>query len=120
MYDFSEICKLATRKRLTRQESRARTQSMLLEAAGKTFRKLGFEGAAVEDIAEGAGFSRGAFYANFESKDDLFIALLDQEMKRHCERLKAFLGAGRRHRKLWNGFGSFTRSSMLRTATTAC
>ena len=82
---------MALKKRLTRQESRARTQALLLEAAGKTFRKVGFEGAAVEDIAETAGFSRGAFYANFESKDDLFIALLDHEMKAHCEKLKLFL-----------------------------
>jgi len=46
----------------------------LLEAAAIAFAREGFAGAAVEQIAESAGFSRGAFYSNFKSKDELFLA----------------------------------------------
>jgi AcrR family transcriptional regulator len=67
----------AGRTRLTREESRARTRSLLIEAAGKVFAERGFTGASVEEITGRAGFSRGAFYSNFDSKDDLFLAVLD-------------------------------------------
>jgi AcrR family transcriptional regulator len=63
--------------RLTREESRARTRSLLIESATKLFAERGFNGVSVEDIATQAGFSRGAFYSNFASKDDLFLAVLD-------------------------------------------
>jgi AcrR family transcriptional regulator len=45
-----------------------------LEAAAIAFARQGFAGAAVEQIAESAGFSRGAFYSNFKRKDELFLA----------------------------------------------
>ncbi len=64
------------RKRLTRSERKAETRRLLMEAAEQTFRARGFYASSVEEIAEGAGFSRGAFYSNFESKEQLFIELL--------------------------------------------
>jgi AcrR family transcriptional regulator len=69
------------RKRLTRQESRALTRARLVEAAAHVFADRGFYGASVEEIAERAGFSRGAFYSNFESKEDLFLAVLDSHIE---------------------------------------
>ncbi|WP_433893714.1 TetR/AcrR family transcriptional regulator [Streptomyces sp. CA-111067] len=63
-------------RRLTRVENRARTRSLLLEAAAEVFARKGFAGASVEDIAEAAGFSTGALYSNFASKDELFVELL--------------------------------------------
>ncbi len=69
------------KKRLTRQESRAQTQERLLDAAAKIFARRGFAGASIEEIAETAGFSRGAFHANFKSKDALFLALVEKQMK---------------------------------------
>ena len=39
----------------------------------------GFEAARIEDIAAASGHTRGAFYANFETKEDLFLALLEQQ-----------------------------------------
>jgi AcrR family transcriptional regulator len=69
------------KKRLTRQESRALTQAKLLQSAAKIIARKGFAGASIEDIAEAAGFSRGAFHANFKSKDELFLALLDKQVK---------------------------------------
>lgn len=62
--------------RPTRAETKARTRSLLLGAAAKVFARKGFAGASVEDIAAAAGFTTGALYANFGSKEALFIELL--------------------------------------------
>src|SRR3984885_16001457 len=53
------------------------TRSKLLEAAEQIFARDGFEAARLEDIAAEAGYTRGAFYANFKSKEDIFFALLE-------------------------------------------
>lgn len=66
------------RKRLSREESRELTRQRLLEAAAKVIAKVGYASAAMEEIAETAGYSRGAFYSNFGSKDELFLVLLQQ------------------------------------------
>jgi len=55
--------------------SRENTRARLLEAAAQVFAEVGLEGASVETICERAGFTRGAFYSNFESKDALFLDL---------------------------------------------
>lgn len=65
----------ATRRRLTRAEAKARTRQLLLEAAASVFASKGFAGASVEEIAEAAGFSIGAVYSNFGSKEELFLEL---------------------------------------------
>jgi AcrR family transcriptional regulator len=62
-----------------RQETRtAVTRRRLLAAAETIFARDGFEAARLEDIAALAGYTRGAFYANFEDKEDIFFALLEQ------------------------------------------
>jgi AcrR family transcriptional regulator len=58
-----------------------------MESAYKVFARHGIEGASVQEIAESAGYSRGAFYANFNSKSDLLHAMLRAEMQRHREAL---------------------------------
>src|SRR4051812_33700118 len=68
-----------TRKRLTREDSREQTTQRLLDAAQKLIARKGLDAASVENIAEAAGYSRGAFYSNFKSKDDLFIELLRRD-----------------------------------------
>lgn len=75
------------RKRLNREESRARTRQALLDAAAKVIAKRGFGGSSVEDIASEAGYTRGAFYSNFKGKDDLFVELLRDD---HAEMLEVF------------------------------
>ncbi|WP_193598001.1 TetR/AcrR family transcriptional regulator [Microbacterium sp. YJN-G] len=55
--------------------SRENTRARLLDAAAQVFAEVGLEGATVEAVCERAGFTRGAFYSNFESKDELFLAL---------------------------------------------
>jgi AcrR family transcriptional regulator len=67
-------------KRLTREEKRAETRRRLLEAAATVFIRRGFQGASVEEICEEAGFTRGAFYSNFESKEQMFVELLQDRV----------------------------------------
>lgn len=62
--------------RLTRKEKQAETRGRLLDAAEQVFLRRGLQGSSVEEIAAEAGFTRGAFYSNFNSKDQLFIELL--------------------------------------------
>jgi AcrR family transcriptional regulator len=66
--------------RLSRAESQAQTRAALIEAAGRVFVERGFAGSSVEAIATEAGFTRGAFYSNFNSKEELFAELLQQRV----------------------------------------
>jgi AcrR family transcriptional regulator len=67
-----------TRQRLTRQERQAKTRQALLEAAAAVFAERGFTAASLEEIAERAGYTRGAIYANFADKDELFLTLVER------------------------------------------
>jgi AcrR family transcriptional regulator len=101
-----ELSSSATRKRTraatssvlrsrTRQEDRTRvTRRKLLDAAKRIFAQDGFEAARLEDIATGAGYTRGAFYANFKSKEDIFFALFEEWVR---ERIDTLTSALRRH-----------------------
>src|ERR1700722_4076862 len=76
----------------TRQTERARaTRRKLLDAAKLIFDKDGFEAARLEDIAAGAGYTRGAFYANFKSKEDIFFALFEEWVRERIESLTSAL-----------------------------
>ena len=57
---------------------REQTRARLLDAAHEVFAEVGMDAASVEMICERAGFTRGAFYSNFESKNQLFLALITQ------------------------------------------
>jgi AcrR family transcriptional regulator len=61
------------------QQKTEATRRKLLEAALRIFARDGFEAARLEDIAAESGHTRGAFYANFDTKEDLFFALLEQQ-----------------------------------------
>lgn len=58
---------------------RAATRERLLDAARTVLAREGIQGASVEHICDQAGFTRGAFYSNFASKDELVLALFDRE-----------------------------------------
>ena len=64
---------------------REQTRSRLLDAAHEVFAEVGMDAASVERICERAGFTRGAFYSNFESKDELFLALITQMAEQKLE-----------------------------------
>ncbi len=69
-------------KRLSRADSRERTAQRLVDAAERLIARRGLDATSVEDIAEAAGFSRGAFYSNFRSKEDLFFEVLRRDQER--------------------------------------
>ena len=73
---------MASPSRLSRAESQARTRQALLDAAAAVFVERGLHRTSVEAIAERAGFTRGAFYSNFESKEALFAELLQSTVYR--------------------------------------
>lgn len=66
-------------RRLTRDESRAHTREAILAQARRQFESHGYRGASLDDIAEAAGYSKGAVYSNWASKEALFLDLLDRE-----------------------------------------
>jgi AcrR family transcriptional regulator len=66
------------KQRLTRDESKARTRAELLRAARRLFVRNGFAATSLADIAEEAALTKGAVYSNFDSKEDLFLALLQE------------------------------------------
>jgi AcrR family transcriptional regulator len=61
-----------------REEQRALTRKRLLEAARTVFARRGFHGASLDEIAREAGATTGAIYSNFDGKEDLFLAMLDE------------------------------------------
>ena len=63
----------------TAKRSRANTRARLLEGAREVFAEQGFGGASVADICNRAGFTRGAFYSNFASTEELFLGLWDSQ-----------------------------------------
>lgn len=65
-------------EKLTPERRRQQTRDVLIAAATEVFARRGFEGAALEEIAETAGFTRGAIYKNFADKEDLFFAVNDR------------------------------------------
>ncbi|GAA4330837.1 TetR/AcrR family transcriptional regulator [Pigmentiphaga soli] len=71
-----------TRIRLTREQSRDQTRQRLMDAAQSIFIERGVAAASVEEISEAAGYTRGAFYSNFDSKLELFLALLRRDHDR--------------------------------------
>jgi AcrR family transcriptional regulator len=62
-------------ERWTQERRREHTRNMLLDAAKDVFARRGFEGASLEEIAEAAGYTRGAIYKHFEGKEELFLAV---------------------------------------------
>jgi AcrR family transcriptional regulator len=68
-----------TVERWTPERRRALTRDTLIVAAAAVFARRGFEGASLEEIAETAGFTRGAIYKNFDGKEDLFFAVGDRD-----------------------------------------
>jgi AcrR family transcriptional regulator len=73
-------------ERWTPERRRALTRDTLIAAAATVFARRGFEGASLEEIADAAGFTRGAIYKNFDGKEDLLFAVADRDF---ADRLQA-------------------------------
>src|SRR5215471_16852202 len=72
--------------RVRTRPTRDVTCEKLFEAAATVFEEQGIGGASIEAIAAAAGFSRGAFYTNFTSKDELIIAMLEDHVEQSIRR----------------------------------
>lgn len=79
------------RTRPTRDEVRDR----ILDAALGVFAAEGFAGTTIDAIGQAAGFTKGAVYSNFESKDELFLALLDRQFEIRSELIVTAFDSGR-------------------------
>jgi TetR/AcrR family transcriptional regulator, transcriptional repressor of aconitase len=77
--------------RLTREQSQAVTRQRILQAAGDVVARDGYDGASVDRIADAAGYSKGAFYSNFASKEDVLNQLLESHAGRDVVELTAAL-----------------------------
>src|SRR3954454_18996732 len=66
--------------RQTQPERRQKTRTRLLAAATRVFARHRYHSATLDEIAAEAGFTKGALYYNFASKEELFLALLDEHI----------------------------------------
>jgi AcrR family transcriptional regulator len=79
------------RPAMTRRQKQAETRKSLLRSAAKAFCRKGLEGASVEEVAQEAGYTKGAFYANFKSKEELFLVMLDERFSEQLDRIDSLL-----------------------------
>ncbi|MEQ0558482.1 helix-turn-helix domain-containing protein [Amycolatopsis sp. NEAU-NG30] len=82
---------MTTPRAMTRR--RAETRRRVIEAAYDVFAEMGIRDAPVELICDRAGFTRGAFYSNFASKEELFLAVYEVRMQERVERLRTAVAA---------------------------
>lgn len=64
--------------RLTRKQRQVLTRNSLMRSAARVFARRGLQRGTIDEVAADAGFTKGAFYANFSSKEELFLAMLDE------------------------------------------
>jgi AcrR family transcriptional regulator len=81
---------------LTPERRRERTRRHLIDAAGVVFGQRGYHGASLDEVAALAGFTKGAVYSNFKSKEDLFVAVLEQQVQAQLAQVEALLADHRR------------------------
>jgi AcrR family transcriptional regulator len=94
----------------TRRQKQAETRSSLLRSAAKLFCRHGLEGASVDEVAQDAGYTKGAFYSNFKSKEELFLVMLDEKFGRELERIDELLaGTGEPGDEARDAAGDFVR-----------
>jgi AcrR family transcriptional regulator len=72
-------------ERWTRERRLEHTRSLLLDAAEEVFGEKGFVAATLDDIAYAAGYTKGAIYKHFSTKEDLFLAVSDRYWRRYFD-----------------------------------
>src|SRR5436853_4591753 len=83
--------RITVAQRLLRAERKERTKAELVEAARAVFLRRGFHAASLDEIAEEAGYTKGAVYSNFDGKDDLFLAVFEDHFRRRAEAYAGFI-----------------------------
>ena len=79
-----------TAEKWTPERRRQLTREALIASGRNVFAQRGFHAASLEEIAEAAGFTRGAVYSNFENKEELFFAVLDRHVELQLAAFDAF------------------------------
>lgn len=82
------------KKRMSREQTKAQTREALLSAARIVFTKHGFYSTSLDMVAEAAGYTKGAVYANFRNKEDLYLALLDKHLQQDQTSFNDYIEAG--------------------------
>ena len=72
-------------QRWTRERRLEHTRNLLLDAAEELFARKGLLGAALEDIADAAGYTRGAIYSHFGAKEELFLEVIERQRQRFLD-----------------------------------
>lgn len=80
-------------ERLTRKQKQAHTRECLMHSAARVFARRGLQQASIDEVAEDAGFTKGAFYANFKSKEELFLAMLDERFTKRIEEIEQVIAS---------------------------
>ena len=81
------------RRAPTRAERKARTREELLDAAERLFSEQGFHATSVDSVADAAGYTKGAVYSNFGSKEDLFFAIYERRVDAALAEIESRLDA---------------------------
>ncbi|MBB3600709.1 AcrR family transcriptional regulator [Mycolicibacterium sp. BK556] len=79
-------------ERWTRERRLEHTRALLLDAAEAVFAEKGFTPATLDDIAHTAGYTKGAIYKHFSTKEDLFLAVSDRYWRRYFDNFAEVLG----------------------------
>ena len=77
----------------SRAERQALTRTALLDAAERLFIAQGFHATSLDAVAAEAGYTKGAVYSNFASKEDLFFAVYERRVEARVAEFEAFLEA---------------------------
>ena len=81
-------------ERWTRERRLEHTRSLLLDAAEDVFAEKGFTAATLDDIAHAAGYTKGAIYKHFATKEDLFLAVSDRYWRRYFDNFAEVMSSG--------------------------
>jgi AcrR family transcriptional regulator len=83
-------------ERWTRERRLEHTRSLLLDAAEDVFAEKGFTAATLDDIAYAAGYTKGAIYKHFATKEDLFLAVSDRYWRRYFDNFAEVMSSAER------------------------
>ena len=105
------LCPKIADVKTANQTTRDDTRDKLFEAAARVFEEQGINAASIEAIAAAAGFTRGAFYSNFDGKDELIVAMLEDHVEQSIKRCLDLLA---KHQNLQDFIDAFRNMDRAR------
>lgn len=82
-------------ERWTRERRLEHTRALLLDAAEEVFAEKGFTAATLDDIAHAAGYTKGAIYKHFATKEELFLAVSDKYWRRYFDNFAQLMSSSK-------------------------